>query len=136
MRFKEGYICSESVLMGYAESNGFLDEVIPRMATGFAGGIGRRGSVCGALVGAIMALGLRYGRDKVGDSHAYEQCLARSSECYDLFEKAFGSVSCLDLTACNLSTPEGRRVYRESGLREKKCLRYVEEATRILSTLI
>jgi len=122
--------------MGYAEANGIIDEVIPRIATGFAGGIGRRGSVCGALVGAIMSLGLRYGRDRLGDSDAYERCLVKSSECYDMFVKAFGSASCLDLTACDLSTPEGRRIYRESGLREKKCMKYVEEAARILSTLI
>lgn len=135
-RFKEGFICSESVLMGYAELSDIIDEVIPKIATGFAGGIGRRGSVCGALVGAIMALGLKYGRDGVEDNHAYEQCIAKSSECYGMFEKTFGSVSCFGLTACDLSTPEGRRIYRESGLRDKKCTRYVEEATRILSTLI
>lgn len=135
-RFKEGFVCSESVLMGYAELCGIIDEVIPRIATGFAGGIGRRVSVCGALVGAIMALGLRYCIDRLGDSHAYKQCLLKSSECYDMFEKAFGSVTCLDLTVCDLSTPEGRRIFRESGLREKKCMRYVEEAARILTTLI
>jgi len=134
-RFKEGFVCSESVLMGYAESCGIIDGIIPKVATGFAGGIGRRGSVCGALVGAIMALGLRYGRDRLGDDNAYELCMAKSSECYSVFEKAFGSVYCLALTACDLSEPEGRRIYRESGLRERNCTRYVEEAARILLTL-
>jgi len=33
-----------------------------KIATPFGGGIGRRGSVCGAVSGTIMAIGLKYGR--------------------------------------------------------------------------
>jgi len=130
--FREGLACSESVLMGFAEANGISSEVIPRIATGFAGGIGRRGSVCGALAGAIMALGLKYGRSKIGDSNAFDLCTAKSSECYRSFEKEFGSVFCFDLIKCDLSTPQGRRIFQESGLREKNCARYVEGTARML----
>jgi C_GCAxxG_C_C family probable redox protein len=35
-----------------------------KAATGFAGGMGRTGQVCGSLTGAIMAFGLIWGRDK------------------------------------------------------------------------
>jgi len=133
--FREGLACSESVLMGFADANGISSEVIPRIATGFAGGIGRRGSVCGALTGAIMALGLKYGRSKIGDSNAFDLCVAKSSECYKMFEQEFGSAFCYDLIKCDLSTPEGKRIFRESGLRENNCTRYVEGATRILSGL-
>ncbi len=37
-------------------------DVIPGIATAFGGGIGGTGSVCGALVGAVMAISLRHGR--------------------------------------------------------------------------
>jgi len=40
--FKEGYICAESVLMAYAEAQGIKSVLIPRIATGFGGGIGRK----------------------------------------------------------------------------------------------
>jgi len=133
--FMEGLACSESVLMGFADANGISSEIIPRIATGFAGGIGRRGSVCGALAGAIMAIGLEYGRNKIGDSGPFDLCVAKSSECYKMFEKEFGSVFCFDLIKCDLTTPEGKRIFRESGLRENKCARYVEGATRILLSL-
>jgi C_GCAxxG_C_C family probable redox protein len=57
---------------------GVCAEGIPKIATGFASGIGRKGSICGALAGAIMAIGLRYGRNAVEDREAYELCIARS----------------------------------------------------------
>ena len=39
-------------------------DVIPRIAFGFAGGLGNTGSVCGAVIGAVMAIGLKQGRAK------------------------------------------------------------------------
>ena len=38
------------------------NDVIPRIAGGFAGGIGNTGAVCGAVIGAVMAIGLKRGR--------------------------------------------------------------------------
>jgi len=60
---EEGYLCSEAVLLALAESMGVESELIPRIATGFAAGVARTGNLCGALSGAVMGLGLRYGRD-------------------------------------------------------------------------
>ena len=37
---------------------------VPRIATGFGGGMGRCGEVCGAVTGAIMAIGMVLGRDR------------------------------------------------------------------------
>ncbi len=122
--------------MGLAEANGISSEIIPRIATPFAGGIGRRGSVCGALVGAVMSLGIEYGRDKVGDQSEYKLCIARTSECFDRFKKEFGHISCRALIQCDISTQEGRRKYGELGVKERKCMRYVEGAVRIAADLM
>lgn len=37
-------------------------EIVPRIAFGFAGGIGNTGAVCGAVAGAVMAIGLKIER--------------------------------------------------------------------------
>jgi len=54
--FNMGYNCAESVLLAVSEANGATRQraqsLIPRIATGFGGGIARNGDVCGALVGA------------------------------------------------------------------------------------
>lgn len=132
--FREGFNCAESVLMAYVEVNNIESKIIPIIATGFGGGIGRRGSVCGALNGAIMALGLKYGRDKI-DLVSYDLCVSKCSQCYEGFKNEFGSVFCRDLTGCDLSTNEGRVTFKEHRLKELKCVKYVESASKIVLNL-
>ncbi len=55
----QGYNCAQAVLLVLYEHmhpDGEND-VIPKIATGLGGGIGRCGSVCGALSGAVLAVG-------------------------------------------------------------------------------
>ena len=40
------------------------DTIIPKIGFGFAGGIGNTGAVCGAVAGAVMAIGLNRERGK------------------------------------------------------------------------
>lgn len=68
--FDNGFNCAESVLLAtshekFAQSIG---GIIPRIATGFGGGIARNGDVCGALTGGVMAIGLALGRVSPEDS--------------------------------------------------------------------
>ena len=55
---EEDFLCSEAVLMALSECLGVSSEIIPRIATG----VGRKGEVCGALLGGVMGRGLRFGR--------------------------------------------------------------------------
>ncbi len=61
--FNAGFNCAESTLYGVATA---LDlgapEAVLRAATPFGGGIGLMGCTCGALSGAVIALGLARGR--------------------------------------------------------------------------
>jgi len=134
-RFREGYVCSESILMTFAESQGIKCEQIPKIATGFAGGIGRCGFLCGALTGAVMALGLKYGRNKPNEAEAYEKCMAKCQELCKRFESIFGSVYCRDITQCDLTTMEGRQKFKEQQIRENVCTKVVENSMRILLNL-
>jgi len=134
--FKEGYACSETILLSFAESNYIRSEVIPKIASGFGGGVARMGSICGALTGAIMAIGLKYGRNNANDKEAYELCLKKSSKCCKKFEQEFGSILCFDLINCDLLTSKGRYNYRKLGLKEEKCSNYVKRAVEIVLSLI
>ena len=46
---------------------GRQSDLIPRIATGFGGGLSRTKSVCGALTGGVLVLSAAFGRDKLGD---------------------------------------------------------------------
>ena len=49
--------CAESTLKSVCEYIGADDKLLPRIATAFGGGMGGSQSVCGAVTGALMALG-------------------------------------------------------------------------------
>ena len=65
---EEGWLCSESVYKAIASTQGITGEFIPKIATGLAAGIGRSGEVCGAVSGAILGLGLKYGRSSLEET--------------------------------------------------------------------
>lgn len=79
--FAAGYNCAEAVLLALSLHWKLESEAIPKIATCFGAGIGRRGSVCGAVSGCIMALGLKMGRKDYADLDQKEKAyaLARSS---------------------------------------------------------
>ena len=57
-RKHSGFNCCQSVVLSYADEIGLPEETLARLASGFAGGMGTREGVCGALNGAVMVLGL------------------------------------------------------------------------------
>jgi C_GCAxxG_C_C family probable redox protein len=126
--FESGFYCAESVLMAVAESRGASCKLIPRIATGFSSGLARTGGLCGAVGGAILALGLAAGRDAAEEPVDPTYDLVR--EVLGAFESKFGSTTCLRLTGYDLGTDEGQRRFRETNRRET-CTEYVGEATRL-----
>ena len=61
--FSKGYNCSECIMEAVLEcvDTGLPKETI-RVASGFGGGVGLFGDTCGAITGAIMAVGAVHGR--------------------------------------------------------------------------
>lgn len=117
--FDAGQNCAESVLRVFADDLGRPDLV--RLATGFGGGLGRLGDQCGALSGAVMAVGLLLGRDEPGDDEAKERCYAAVREVVRRFEAACGQRDCRELTGVDLTTDAGRARMHDEGLTTTVC---------------
>jgi C_GCAxxG_C_C family probable redox protein len=110
------------------------NRLIPRIATAFGGGIGRRGSLCGALTGAIMAIGLKHGTDKtvlIEKDKAYEIAL----KFHEQFVKECGSSFCKELIGYDLTNPEELEKLRKSNVRDERCSYFVRKAVEILIDL-
>ena len=86
--------CSQSVLLALQEGLGVGDGESFRAATVLSGGVARRGETCGALLGALMAVGLVEGRSRMPDTPAYAAACAEAEEIAMEFqrrvEKEFG----------------------------------------------
>jgi C_GCAxxG_C_C family probable redox protein len=130
----DGYNCSQSVLLTMFEHWNCKNELVPKVATAFGSGIGRCGSVCGALTGGVMAIGTKYGTNEPSTekrSNAYD----RAREFYRQFERQNGSVLCRELIGLDLSDAKQLKKAHEENVFEKKCTLFVKSAVEILATL-
>ena len=94
--------------------------------------MGRKQEVCGAVSGAIMVLGLLYGRGQGDDRSKAEQTYRLVRQFIDAFEKVHGTIICRELLpGCCLATEEGQKIFRDNGLIEK-CHEFVKTACRTL----
>ena len=112
-RFAEGFNCSQAIISAYAEPLGLEEEIALKIAAGFGGGMGRLGRTCGAVTGAFMVLGLRYGRNSP-DQAAKERIYARIQEFADRFNARNASLTCKGLLGVDISTPEGHELAQKN----------------------
>jgi C_GCAxxG_C_C family probable redox protein len=134
--FEEGFCCSQAVLSAYAEEFGLPREAALKISRGFGGGMGRMAHTCGAVTGAFMVIGLKYGNADARDKQARENTYGLVREFARRFKERNGSVMCRDLLGCDISRPEGLNAAREKGLFTSVCPNMLRDATEILEEII
>lgn len=132
--FSSGMYCAESVLQAVAEAHGQKDAVIPKIATGFCGGISRTSGMCGALAGGILAFGLLTGRSSPQESK--DQCYALSHRLVHRFREKFGSIQCTDLLGCDISTADGAQCFKAGGLENKICTPLTRQTAALVEEVL
>ena len=128
--FNSGFSCSESVLLSLVEEMNIKCLYIPKIAAGFGAGFGRHGEVCGAITSAVMALGLKYGRSDGKDKEAKEKMYKIVYDFIKSFVKKFKNIRCIDLTGCNMLTPEGLKKVKEENVHTNICTKLVAFAAK------
>jgi len=131
--FAAGYRCAESVLLCVAENNNIQSDLIPRIATGFCGGMSRTQGTCGAVTGAVMALNLFFGRSN--PSVPLDRSYPPIQEFMGRFADKFGSTNCLKLIDCDLATEEGRKKFIDQNV-IITCKNFTSEAIRIVFAIL
>ena len=131
-----GLVCAESVLLATCEEFGIeVDErAIPRIAYAFAGGIGNTGSVCGAVAGAVMAIGLIKDRGKTMEEMM--SVIGLAAEFRKRFEAEMQTISCRELTGIDLTKPEELETLMGSDVPQKVCFPAVATAHRLVVDLL
>ncbi len=84
------YNCAQSVLVPFADVLGIAEETLFKMGANFGAGM-RTGSVCGAVTGALMVLGLA----GVEDAGTVQELFGKVREHHD------GATDCKDLLRIN-----------------------------------
>ena len=134
--FNNGFNCAQGVLVMQSEALGLDKETAARIASAFGGGINRSGNVCGAVSGALMALGLKFGNKAPGEQIAREQAYAKADWFIHRFTESCGSIICRDLLGMDLSQPGMLEKAREEKIFQTKCPRYVALAAEIAEAML
>ncbi|MGE5681161.1 MAG: C-GCAxxG-C-C family protein [Bacillota bacterium] len=131
-----GFNCAQSVFSTYSEHLGFDSQTALKISCSFGGGMGHIGETCGAVTGAFMLIGLKYGQINPEDTDSKEKVYALVQEFTRQFKEQYGSVKCKDLLGCDMSTPDGLKFVKERGLTKMICPKYVRSAARIIENLL
>jgi C_GCAxxG_C_C family probable redox protein len=127
--FSQKYNCAQASFGACSTSDGLSEAQRLALTAPFGGGVARQGEICGALTGALLALGESVGASMAADPVAGRAALyERVHQFTEAFRAAHGSILCRELTGCALDTEEGQRVYNERGTHLNLCSKLVTYA--------
>ena len=120
-----------------AFSNEFGMDVKTALKLGGCFGAGMcKGEVCGACVGALMVLGLKYGQCEIDDLDSRWKTNDVAIAFLEHFKAENGSYICKELLGCDVATEEGKQYVREHNLFTEFCPKMVVSAVRITEKLL
>lgn len=135
--FANSYNCSQSVFSVFAPGFGINKDLSLRLSGPFGAGIARRQETCGAVTGALLSLGLKYGKGENGTDEDKKRAFAVSQQFIRDFEAQFGSISCLSLLDNNrMDTDEGSAAIAAEDMFNTRCTRYVKYAVERTEELL
>ena len=91
---RSGYNCAQSVLCAFADKIDIPTEVLFKMSEGYGFGMGNMQGTCGAISGAVAALGLI---NSNGTPKSKAETYKRTRRILEGFEKERGAIRCKDL---------------------------------------
>src|SRR5512140_1951102 len=130
--FGQGVSCAPAVLAAFAPRLSLDEATAARLASTFGGGIAGSGNTCGAVTGALMAIGLARGPGVTPDAAAKADATARAKALLAAFTARHGSITCRDLLGTDIGTAEGRARATEAGLFKTVCPALVRSAAELL----
>jgi C_GCAxxG_C_C family probable redox protein len=134
--FEAGFLCSQSILMAYGRLFNLDRDLAARLAAPYGGGVARRGETCGAVNGACMVLGLKYGHTEADDADSKERTYQAVKDFITKFRDSHGSIQCRQLLDLNINTPEGLEMAHEAQLFTTRCPEFVSRAAELLDEFI
>ncbi len=134
--FSEGFSCSQAVLSAYSDLFNLDRNTALKISQPFGGGIAHQGETCGAVSGAFLVIGLKFGRTQAKDLEAREKTYEKILDFIDQFSSKNGSTVCKELLGHDMSTPEGFQRAKDAGLFETLCPKLIQSSGEILEKIL
>jgi C_GCAxxG_C_C family probable redox protein len=137
MIFDNNYNCAQSVLSVFADNLGLHKDIAFKLANNFGAGIAYTQQTCGAVTGALMAIGLKYGKGENGTNDDKEMANDMATYFITEFKKKHGSTQCLALLEnINFTTPEGAEMAHQRNIFNTHCPEFIKTAVALTEKII
>ena len=135
--FTEGYNCSQSVVLAFADMLPEDEKTLAMMSSSFGGGLGRMREVCGAVSGMAIVIGFLCGSYDPADHEAKSAHYARVQALARSFEEANGSIVCRELLGISSQHDAPVSPARDAAFYKKRpCKELVGMAAEILDNYL
>jgi len=135
-KFREGMDCSMQMLALASEELYITEEEAYKIGACFGAGM-LCGGTCGAITGALMAIGIKHGNYEPNDVEQKSIVNNKRVEFIRRFREAYdGRTTCPDLLGVDLVDPDKRKLAREDGTIERACPGFIRTALAILEELL
>lgn len=130
--FMKGFDCGQVVLRRFAPELGLDTEIAAKIASPFGAGA-FKGDTCGAVEGAYIVLGLKFGWGREGEGDKKPLLIQKLREFDERFQAKESYLVCEDILGGNILT-DGERLQEEKVM-QKKCPAAVIHAIAILNEI-
>lgn len=135
--FNNSFNCAQSVFTTFGPELGLTEDDCLRIACAFGAGMGKQQHVCGAVTGALMVLGTKFGKALNDPESKKEFTYTAAEEFLDRFKAKNGSINCKELLrGLNMNDPEELKKINELMLFETSCEKYIQDAVEITEKFI
>ncbi len=132
--FLEGYNCAQSVVGAFCEDVGMDFDTAIKLSSSFGAGMGKLREVCGALSGAFMVAGLKYGYTSPTDNQAKAQHYKLIQDMAEKFKAQTGSIVCRELLKISKEEKQNHIPAKRTPdyYKKRPCVAMVEIAATII----
>lgn len=134
--YNQGFNCAQAIVSAFGPQLGLPLEVALKLPLPFGGGIANTGDTCGAVTGALMVIGLKYGSIDPKDKNAKKKVYKLSKSFMKKFKSRNGAVECRKLLNLDVGSIAGIIKAKKNRSFKKICPKYVEDASDIVSEIL
>jgi len=135
--FNNSFNCAQSVFTTFGSELGLSEDDCLKVSCAFGAGMGKKQHTCGAVSGALMVLGLKFGKALNDNEQKKENTYKKAAEFLESFKVRNGSISCKELLqGLDMNIEQDEIKIHELGLFETVCEKAVKDAVELTETLL
>ena len=135
--FEEGFDCGQVVFHYWAKKFGMEEDLAYKISSSFGAGM-FQGETCGGVIGAYMALGLKYGFYENGEEGEQQKVrsIIKTAQFREKLLEKYPSTMCRELLNADFSTKEGKSDIEEKQLMITFCPQLIADIMKILEEML